>query len=172
MALPPILSSSPAPTDAEFWIQAATDSVRKYCGWHVTPEHFETLVLDGSGAHVLQLPSKRVVSVDAVLVNDAPVEVEWSQAGLLTRKDGACWPTRFRSVSVNLMHGHDMAGDIQGIVAGIAQRGAMNPSGIVVSQRAGTQSATFASSGGAVGSIPLLATERAALDGYRLNWGP
>lgn len=172
MSLPPILPNNQPVINESFWIQAATDTVRRYCGWHVTPEHSETLVLDGPGSDVVQLPSKHVVSVDEVLVDGNAVEVDWSKAGLLTRKDGGCWPSRFGSISVTLTHGFAMAGDIQGIVTGIAQRAAMNPGGVVVNQRAGTQSVTFASSGGAVGSVPLLATEMTALESYRLNWGP
>lgn len=172
MSLPPILPNNQPVINEAFWIQAATDAVRRYCEWHVTPEHSETLVLDGSGSHVAQLKSKHVVAVEEVLLDGSPVDVDWSEAGLLTRKDGGCWPSRFRSISVTLTHGFKMAGDIQGIVTGIAQRAAMNPGGVVVNQRAGTQSVTFASSGGAVGSVPLLATEMAALDSYRLNWGP
>lgn len=172
MSLPPILTTKPVPTDDQFWIDAATSAVRRYCGWHVTPEHSETLIIDGSGGSVLQIKSKHVVSVEEVLVGGSPVEVDWSEAGLLSRKDGSCWPTNYRSVSVTLTHGFESAGELGALIAGIASRAALNPSGNVVSQRAGTQSVTYASSGGSVGSIPLLATEMALLDTYKLNWGP
>lgn len=172
MSLPPILTSKPAPTDDQFWIDAATSAVRRYCGWHVTPEHTETLIVDGNGGEVLQIKSKHIVSVSAVLVDGSPAEADWSEAGLLSRKDGGCWPKKYRSVSVELTHGYEDAGELGALIAGIASRAAMNPSGNVVSQRAGTQSVTYAAAGGSVASIPLLATEMALLEPYRLNWGP
>lgn len=172
MPLPPILTSKPVPTDDQFWINAATSAVRRYCGWHVTPEHEETLVLDGSGGPVIQLPSKHVVDVTAVLVAGSPVEADWSEVGLLSRKDGGCWPAKYRSVSVTLKHGFEDAGELGALIAGIAARASLNPSGNVVSQRAGTQSVTYAASGGSVASIPLLQTEKDMLEPYRLNWGP
>lgn len=172
MSLPPILTTKPVPTDDQFWIDAATSAVRRYCGWHVTPEHTETLIVDGNGGEVVQVKSKHIVAIDTVLVDGSPVDVEWSEAGLLKRKDGGCWPDKYRSISVTLTHGYESAGELGALIAGIASRAAMNPSGNVVSQRAGTQSVTYAASGGAVASIPLLATEMALLDPYRLNWGP
>ncbi|MFJ5106772.1 MULTISPECIES: hypothetical protein [unclassified Glutamicibacter] len=172
MSLPPILTNKPLPTDDQFWIDAATSAVRRYCGWHVTPVHSETLIVDGNGGEVLQLKSKHVVSVETVLVDGSPVDTDWSEAGLLARSDGGCWPAKYRSISVTLTHGYESAGELGALIAGIASRAAMNPSGNVVSQRAGTQSVTYAASGGAVASIPLLATEMALLDTYKLNWGP
>lgn len=172
MSLPPILSTSPTPQDGAFWIQAATDAIRAYCGWHVAPSVTEQLTVDGSGTHALQIKSKHVTAVTAVTVDGVVIEADWSEAGVLTRRDGCNWPKRFRSVTVDLTHGYDTNGDLQAIIAGIAQRSAMNPTGIVVNQRAGTQGVGFATAGGAVGSAPLMQHEKDALAPYRLNWGP
>lgn len=174
MSIPPILllTELPPPGDPQFYLDAATASVRSFCGWHVTPEITSALVLDGSGGNVLQLPSKRVVSIESVEIDGEPVEFDWSADGLLRRKDGRRWPASYGSVTVSLTHGFTDAADIAGIIVGIASRAGINPSGNVVNQRAGTQSFTLATSGGASASIPLLATEKELLEPYRLNWGP
>lgn len=174
MSIPPILllTDVPAPGDPQFYLDAATASVRSFCGWHVTPVISESLVLDGSGDDVLQLPSRHVTSVESVTDDGVLVDVDWSADGLLRRKDGRCWTRRYGAVSVDLTHGHTDAADIAGVIVGIASRAATNPSGNVVNQRAGTQSFTLATVGGASASIPLLATEKELLEPYRLNWGP
>lgn len=174
MSIPPILTLTnlPAPGDPQFYLDAATAAVRSYCGWHVLPVVTEALTLDGTGGQVLQLPSKKVVSVTEVTNDGQSVEADWSEAGLLRRKDGGVWSARYGGVTLTIEHGHEAAAEVAGVVAGIASRAAMNPGGNVVNQRAGSQSFTLATAGGSVASIPLLATEKELLEPYRLNWGP
>lgn len=85
----------------------AEAEVRGYCGWHVAPERTEDLVLDGSDASVLVLPSLHVTAVNNITVDGAAVDVstvEWSGAGFLRR--AAVWASRLRGVVVNVTHGY------------------------------------------------------------------
>lgn len=152
---------------------AAMQVIRDYCGWHIGPEITETLVLDGTGSPRLLLPTKKVAEVTQVLVAGEPVTYRWSAHGWLTLVQ-ARFPDRERSVTVTLRHGYTSPGVLDllaALASGIAARARMSPTGAVVHQRAGTQSATYASFRGAVASLPLLETEKAALAPYRITWG-
>lgn len=153
---------------------AAEQVIRAYCGWHVAPVLDEVLVLDGNGERRILLPSRRVVEVDSVSIDDDELDTEsyrWSESGWLTRV-GGYWPDRERSIRVSIKHGFDQADDVLGVARAVQARAEMSPTGNVISQRAGTQAVSFASSGGAVASLPLLGQEKDTLAPYKLNWGP
>lgn len=59
--------------DQQAALDAATDLVRDYCGWHITPEQTETLTVRGNGSSVLQLRSLRVTTVAEVRDADGTV---------------------------------------------------------------------------------------------------
>lgn len=153
---------------------AAEQVIRAYCGWHVAPVLSEELVLDGNGGRRLLLPSRRVVDIESVTVEGETLdasEYQWSESGWITRSRGV-WPHRERAVAVKLQHGFDQVDDVAGVARSIQSRAEMSPAGNVISQRAGTQAVSFASSGGAVASLPLMEQEKALLAPYKLNWGP
>lgn len=86
----------------------AEAEVRAYCGWHITPEETEDLVVDGSAASVQLLPTLRLTAVHSIDVDDTAVDlgtVEWSTAGFLRRD--AAWTSRLRGVTVNVTHGFE-----------------------------------------------------------------
>ena len=96
-------------------ISGATDGIRLTCGWHVVPVLEETLILDGTGGPVMQVPSLHVVDVTAVRVLGEPVDVDWSEAGMIERRIGV-FPRRFRSVQVDLAHGYPAAPAVAAVV--------------------------------------------------------
>ena len=165
MSLPPLLPTNYKADP----IAAATRAIRNYCGWHVAPVIEETMILDGNGAEVLQLRSGKVVEVREVTVDGNPVEVEWSEDGLLRLKGGGRWPKKYRAIEVDIMHGHEAAEDLAQLITGLQARAAMDPTGVITHQRAGTQGVNTSPTGGA---ISLLDREKAILDAYRLVWGP
>lgn len=153
---------------------AAEQVIRSFCGWHVTPVIDDVLTLDGNGQRRILLPSRKVVDIASVTVDGdelGKASYRWSESGWLTRVDGR-WPDRERSIVVTLKHGFEQADDVLGVAQALQARAEMSPTGNVISQRAGTQAVNFASSDGAVASLPLLAQEKAALGPYKLNWGP
>lgn len=156
-------------------VEAATQAIRDYCGWHVAPVQEHTLTLDGSGTDTLLLPSRLVVDVTKVFVQGEELPesaYEWSAIGALRRLDGE-WPGAYRSVEITLEHGVSDISVLGDIVQAVASRIKADPTGMVVRQGAGTQSISF---GGRIaqgaGGHGLLNTEKALLEPYRLNWGP
>ncbi|MDU2058159.1 MAG: hypothetical protein E6719_02475 [Dermabacter sp.] len=155
--------------------EVAAQLIRDYCGWHVAPVLEESIILDGNGEGRILLPSRRVLNVSEVRVHGdvlAPTEFEWSQDGMLKRVGGV-WPDSYRSVQVTLEHGFDYAGVLADVARAIVARMEADPTGVIASQRAGTQSVSFRSGAfGGGGGGGLLSTERELLAPYKLTWGP
>ena len=83
MPIPDIVVDNPT-VDAQWWIKAAQGSIRRYCGWHVTPEIDDTLKVDAYGGSILTLPTKHVTPSRAS---------SWTGASSPIRLIGA-WPVR------------------------------------------------------------------------------
>lgn len=153
--------------------EAAERSIRDYCGWHVSPVLVETITLDHLGGNRVMLPSKRVLEVIEVAYKgemlDPESDYSWSQDGWITFNRSI--PAGDRVFEVMLEHGYSPSQSIAQVIQGVVTRARMSPAGNVVQQRAGTQSVTYASSGGQVAGFPLLESEKSLLAPYKLNWG-
>lgn len=119
-----VIADLPAATRARFGsddaAQAALDAVlaaaRRYCGWHVHPARTESLVLDGPGGHVLDLPSLMLTDVVHVLEDGRELDVntlDWATSGphgarIMKRSN---WTARYRGVTATITHGYDEAPD-------------------------------------------------------------
>src|SRR5699024_5373736 len=152
-------------------VAAATQAIRDYCGWHGAPIEEDTITLDGMGTSTLLLPSRLVVDVTSVKIRGEELpdsSYEWSAIGAL-RRLGGVWPDAYRSVELTLRHGFTDMSVLADVVASIAARVRMDPTGVVSSQRARTQHVGFTSghSGGG-----LMQSEKDRLAPYKLNWGP
>lgn len=150
---------------------AATQAIRDYCGWHVAPSMPETITLDGSGTGALLLPSRFVKEVRAVRLHGELLSedtYEWSVDGILRRRHYS-WPDRYRCVEVDIVHGFEDEAVLAGMVAAIAARVKLDPTGALSNQRAGTQSVGFSSSATGGG---LMQSEKDRLAPYKLTWGP
>lgn len=149
-------------------LDRAERAVLAYCNWHVYPSVTETLVLDGPGLPVLQLPSKYVTAVDEIRVLGEVLEPEaydWASSGLVElRNPRGRFPRRYRSIHVDLVHGHTlMPPDLETVILGMTVRACASPLG-ETSIRVGDRSSTF----GGVGTSPL-ADELYILDRYRVR---
>ena len=170
MAHAPIV---PPAYDAAFLANAASASVRAYCGWHVAPVVTEALTLDGAGGRSLLVPSMRIRAVARVTndASDVTADVKWSRSsGVMTLASG--WSCDVGSIEVELTHGFDLdeVPDVAAIVVAIGSR-VSDGNGMVVHETAGGMSRRFATtSDGNVPGVPLFRTEREALDRYRLTW--
>lgn len=152
--------------------EAATQAVRDYCGWHIAPCISEDLVLDGNGQSKLFLPTKRLEEVLYLEVDGQNVEnFRFSQEGWVTLDCGV-FPRKERAVKIGIRHGYHSADPASVIVGNIVARARMSPTGNIVQQRAGTQSVTFATSGGQVMGFGLMQAEKDLLQPYKLEWGP
>lgn len=82
--------------------------IRDYCGWHIAPAVDETLIVDGSGGTVQQLPTLRLNSVTSITENGTALEAdrfEWSADGSIRRCAGY-WTPRYRGVVAVVNHGY------------------------------------------------------------------
>lgn len=173
MGVEPIVSAS-TQVDPQFWLNAATNAVRRECGWHVAPIITETLVLDGAGGDTLLVPSLRVRSLTTVLNNGADVteQVKFSRrAGVLTLASG--WSRDVGAIEITLQHGFDLdeVPDVAALIVALTKRAAAATT--VSQQSIGPASVKhLTGTDGAPLSIPLMQTERDTLAPYRLTWGP
>lgn len=145
-------------------------AVRRYCGWHIGPSVSETLLLDGPGGRVLDLPSLNVADVASVTQNDTlldPSSYRWSALGSIKLNTG-WWTEDYRAISVVLTHGYDDFEDVQETVKAIVMRALMSPTG-ATREQAGQVSVSWAiTAPGVSGGLAILEHERAALDSYRI----
>ena len=88
-------------------VLAASEQIRRLCGWHIAPSVTETIVVDSAGGDRLWLPSRHVTEVTSVrdVTGETPVDIafRWSASGVLSGR----FPAGFRAVEVTLTHGHE-----------------------------------------------------------------
>lgn len=151
------------------YLNAAEGAVRAYCGWHIAPVITEDIVLDGSGANHVLLPSLQVVDITAATNAGTeldPLGLEWSEAGMV-RLPGS-WTSRLRGVRMTVTHGFESVPDVAEIVRAIAARASSAPAG-VTREQAGQVSISFSSTApGVSGGAVLMDHERLMLDRYRI----
>jgi hypothetical protein len=172
---PPIVTGQ-TQVDPAFWLNAANAAVRRECGWHVAPVITETLTLDGRGGTRLLLPSQRIAALAAVTNDGEDVisRVRFSRrAGILTLASG--WSEDVGSIEVTLTHGHPIeeVPDVAALIVALTKRAAAAGVSAVAQQGIGSASVRYAiGADGAPLSLPLLASEKAALAPFVLNWEP
>lgn len=152
---------------ADACIAAARSFVEQYCGWHIAPVREDTVLLDGNGLKILQLPSLHVLSVATVEVDGELLpenQYTWSVKGLLRLRHGV-WPHEFRSVEVRFTHGFEDCPAIDSVVATLAERALMTPAGISA-MTVGGRSESYGRGAGA--GIAATGQEYSILDPYRL----
>lgn len=161
------------PNTKEFTSDQIADAViRAYCGWHVAPVVEDDLILDSDGGKRLVLPTLHLLEVLSLVVDgDVITDFTFSENGWLTLPNRTRFPKKDRCVEVKIKHGFSYVPELTNIRSKLVSRAMMSPAGTIVSQRAGTQSVTYAASGGEVAGMNLLDSEKEILEKYRLNWG-
>lgn len=99
-------------------LNAALTTVRRYCGWHVTPVIDETMLVSGPGDLDLILPTLYIQSITSITDNDTAIDlttVDWDNAepGVLHKNDWKQWSCGLGKIVVELSHGFDDAYDFQ-----------------------------------------------------------
>lgn len=146
-------------------LDAALGAIRDLCGWHVAPSLTETQILDGPGGRVMPLRSGHVTNVHSVRLSGrllSPDEYGWSQAGMLELYTGE-FPRRFRSVAVELTHGHDKVPALLGLVQQKVLAALSSPMG-ATSEQAGQLAVKWGRTG-----LALDESQRSMLAPYRLR---
>lgn len=143
----------------------AEAAVRAYCGWHVAPVATQALALDGNGGTRIILPSLRVVSVDAVVVDGVTItDPEWSASGVLHGR----FSERPRSVEVVLTHGYETPpAELVAILLDMAS-GDTSGEAPIASKRLGDFQVSYATGADSLSGASVAASARTVLDRYRL----
>lgn len=166
-----ITADDPRVADA---LAAVTSSIRREAGWHIGPVvQGHSLTLDGPGGTKLNLPTLKLVNL--VSVHDLGVEVnllddthDWSELGLVEKRNGTRWTDRYRKIWVVMDHGFDDLSDLKFLTLSLVSRGLASPMG-ATREQAGSMSIQWATpqSGVAGGLVPL-AYELQIMNRYRL----
>ena len=158
------------PTSPQFWLDAATQAVRSYCGWHVAPVETETVVLDGPGGKTLYLPTHHVQAIISVHNDglDVTGSVDVSPLGILELKDGR-WTRRLGGVVVEFSHGYALedVADVAGVISRLAKRAAA-AAGNITSQAAGTMRVNYGTVNGLPAGVDLFSTDKDLLARYKM----
>lgn len=141
-------------------VKAAVSQIRRLAGWHIAPSISEELIVDGSGAHDLWLPTRHVTGVTGVQIwtGDGWTDLEgwdpqtgWAQSGILS-SEGSRFPDQRRSVKVALTHGYETAPEDLKLLT------AVSTGRPVASESISSRSVTFADSGDIYGASGILAS--------------
>lgn len=119
-------------------LDAASEAVRDYCGWHIAPIVTETVTADGSGGEIQGLPTLMLLDLITVSSDGTALtvaDVEWSANGSMRQ----CWWTaKFRGVVAEIEHGYaDTPAVIVALICEMVLRGAVIPVGVTREQSGG-----------------------------------
>lgn len=146
-------------------INAASASVRDYCGWHVSPALTCEYTGEGEG-RVFVLPAMGVSSVDYLQVHGVEREYQYKANGLV-RLCGGFFDDDWSGVKCRYSAGFDSA-SIGAVVAQIVANSLAASPG-VSDERAGNVSITYNRTGdGITGGISLLGRDKEQLAPYKL----
>lgn len=170
----------PADPTAQLMLDASSNLIRRYCGWHVYPSVIFDLTMDGPGGTVLQLPSKYVTDVasitEAGLVTD-PSVYRWSQLGEVERsqqywQNGAWnswWTLGYRTIEVGFTSGYtDPPPELTTMVMSMTARALASPTGATREQAGGVMVQYGLTSTHAAGGLALMTNDMELLDPYRI----
>lgn len=137
---------------------AAAQSVRTECGWHIAPSTKQTIAVRTGGADAILLPSLHVTAVTSVTDRNGTSVDGWDvwSNGILERPGG--FPD---AVQITFTHGFETCPkDLLGI---IAERAVAQSAGRVKSEALAGRSVQLEG-----GYDPTTDT---TINAYRLNWG-
>ncbi len=146
---------------ADLVTRGASALVRGYCGWGISRAD-DTWTLNGTGTHVLPLPTLHLTDVPSVVVDGTAytwgVDYTFDETGLLYRPSG--WPVGVRNIVATVTHGYDpVPDDVRLVVCALAAKSYANPEGLT-GKSSGDGSRSYA---------PLSDLEMALISNYRLG---
>jgi hypothetical protein len=99
-------------------LTAALVIARRDVGWHVSPVVEQTVTLDGPGSRILNLPSRRVISLTGVKEDGVALtltDLTWSAGGppgflerpvSVRKRSSGWWTCDYQAVEVSMVHGY------------------------------------------------------------------
>lgn len=166
-----IESTDPRVSDA---LKAVTSSIRKEAGWHIGPVvEAHSVTLDGPGGRILHLPTLKLLNLVSVTELGTAVDLagdshDWSELGLVEKRDGTYWTDRFRKIVAVMDHGYEDIADLKFLALSLVSRGLSSPLG-ATREQAGSMSIQWATpTPGVAGGLVPLPSELRIMDRYRL----
>ena len=155
---------------AESALRAASQAVRNYCGWHISPAMACTAYPAGGGI-VAKLPAAYVSAIESVTENGEELDessYEWRRDGLIKRKKSKEWSSDWDSIEVRYTAGYDIEAvpDLAEAVRAITES-VMAVSAGVTSESADGVSISYSASASSIAAA-LTASQKAALDAYKV----
>ena len=149
-------------------LQAASQAIRNYCGWHISPEIECTAHLTGEG-NILRLPASYVSKIFEITEeNELVTEYEWKRDGLLRKTMGKHWSDSWDSVEVRYVAGYNMAAvpDLVEAVRSITE-GVITVSAGVTSESADGVAIAYSVSASSI-AAGLTNAQKGALSAYKV----
>lgn len=149
---------------------AASQAVRNYCGWHISPA-LECLAYPPGGTKVTRIPAGYVSSINAVREEGKTLtegQYEWRRDGLLRRACFKNWSSRWEAIEVEYVAGYDIEAvpDLAEAVRSIAE-GVIAVSAGIVSETADGVSISYSQSASSI-AASLTEQQKFALNHYKV----
>ena len=130
-------------------LKAASQAIRNFCGWHITPA-LTCTVNPAGGAAVLRLPATYVSAITRITVEGVQLEsgdYEWRKDGLIRHKDMRPWSAAWDGIEAVYTAGYaaDAVPDLADAVCAIAS-GVLAVSAGIVSESADGVSISYSAS--------------------------
>lgn len=136
-------SKSSPPDNAQTLLDAASASIRNYCGWNITREVVTDRVLDSYGTTVVIVPTLLLLSIESLYEYDTYLEefadYRWSRNGMVRRRPRhKRWPNEYGCIRISYTHGYDECpADVAALCVNIAKRSDVVPTGLLQKQVGG-----------------------------------
>lgn len=150
-------------------LAAASQAVRNYCGWHITPS-LECTAHPVGGGFIAKLPAGYVSEITSISENGAELNsdaYEWRSDGLLKRK-GQRWACNWDGIEAEYTAGYDADAvpDLVEAVCSIAS-GVLSVSAGVVSESADGVAVSYSASASSIAAA-LTSQQKCALESYKV----
>lgn len=148
-------------------LAAASQAIRNYCGWHISPS-IDCTAYPAGGTFVMCLPAGYVSAIDTITEDDVVItDYEWKKTGLIRRTDRR-WSYSWDGIEVQYTAGYDedAVPDLVEAVVSIAS-GVLAVSAGVVQESADGVSITYSTNATSVATA-LTSNYKSALEPYRV----
>lgn len=152
-------------------LKAASQAVRNYCGWHISPS-LDCRAHPEGGGILTRLPAAYVSDVKKVVEDgrelEAGTEYEWREDGLLKRSCPGKWAEKWMSIEVSYEAGFDSEAvpDLEETICAITA-GVLSVASGVTSESADGVSISYSSSASSI-AASLTSQQRSALEPYKV----
>ena len=149
-------------------LNAASQVIRNYCGWHISPS-VECVAEPKGGGITRRLPAAYVSAVSSVKENNIEItDYDWRDDGLIRRRFPNVWDQGWNVYKVTYTAGYDMAAvpDLAEAVAAITA-GVLSVSAGVASESADGVSISYSASAASI-AASLTSQQKNALEVYKV----